>query len=111
MTDSKTAPVVKVPKRFQWNVSGECRMQLVETVPITLISHNFAEDLPVEHMSTMEVRQQSDGFDVMTRFTISKHKSVIFVAYLEHYRRRSLISLNSKLSIAVVSYFLFLPRD
>ena len=94
MTDSKTAPVVKVPKRFQWNVSGECRMQLVETVPIT-----------------MEVRQQSDGFDVMTRFTISKHKSVICVAYLEHYRRRSLISLNSKLSIAVVSYFLFLPRD
>ena len=50
------AVIVTQPKRFHWNVSGECRIQLVETVPATLISHNFAEQLPVEHMTTMEVK-------------------------------------------------------
>ena len=48
-------PVVKLPKRFHWNISGECRIQLVETIPETLISHHYAQTMPVEHMSTMEV--------------------------------------------------------
>ena len=39
----------------EWDVSGNCRMQLVETVPQTLKAHDFAEDLPMEHISTQEV--------------------------------------------------------
>ena len=42
-------------KRDRWNVTGECRVQLVETIPATLKAHNFAEDMPVEHMTTLEV--------------------------------------------------------
>jgi putative lipoic acid-binding regulatory protein len=52
----------KLPKRFHWNVSGECRMQLVETVPATLVTHNFAEEMKVEHMSTMEVSSSGGQF-------------------------------------------------
>ena len=53
--DVEAKPLVKLPKRFQWNISGECRIQLVETIPETLISHHYAQEMPVEHMSTMEV--------------------------------------------------------
>jgi len=47
----------KRPKRERWDISGECRIQLVETVPDTLKAHNYAKDMPVEHMSTMEVNE------------------------------------------------------
>jgi hypothetical protein len=49
---------VRRPKREKWDISGECRIQLVETVPATLKAHNFAEDMLVEHMTTMEVRDK-----------------------------------------------------
>jgi hypothetical protein len=60
--------VEKRPKREKWDISGECRIQLVETVPDTLKAHNYAKDMPVEHMSTMEVNEMK----IIIRVTLTK---------------------------------------
>ena len=83
-SENVVRPPIQQPmqrKRDRWNVTGECRVQLVETIPATLKAHNFAEDMLVEHMTTMEVICRTyyhNGGDVLktnskTAFVQLKH--------------------------------------
>jgi len=42
-------------RRRSFNITGICRLQLVETVPVALYTKNFAQKMPIEHVKTIKV--------------------------------------------------------